>query len=362
MANNDLILSVQNLRTDFVLREGILRAVDNVSFDLKRGEVIALVGESGCGKSITVKSILRLIRKPGKSSGKVMFFKSESEVVDLLALDPMGSEIRKIRGKYINMVFQEPMNALSPVHTIANQIIEVIMLHTDATKEQARQKSIELLASVGIPEPEKRIDAYSFQLSGGMRQRALIAMAIACNPELLIADEPTTALDVSVQAQILKLLKDLQREYGMSMIFITHDLAVVAQMVDRVCVMYLGQIVEDASVHQIYANPKHPYTRMLMASILDPSDRRTDNLLNTIRGAVPEPINLPHRCCFYDRCDEHSGELCIHEIPELVDTGEHHMVRCFREHSICDGKSLRNEGGKDDESSDKERASFSITS
>jgi len=333
MAVEDVILSVQDLRTEFSLRQGVLRAVDNVSFDLKRGEVIGLVGESGCGKSIAVKSILRLIRRPGKSTGRIFFHALDRDPVDLISLKPMGSEIRSIRGKYINMIFQEPMNALSPVHTIANQMVEGILLHTKVNQKQARQRSIELLESVGIPEADKRIDAYSFQLSGGMRQRALIAMAISCNPELLIADEPTTALDVSVQAQILKLLKDLQAQYGMSMLFITHDLAVVAQMVDRVCVMYLGQIVEDAPVRELFAHPSHPYTRKLMDSILDPGDRRAYGKLNAIRGAVPEPINLPKRCCFYERCSEVNADVCKNEVPELVDIGSNHWVRCFEHNS-----------------------------
>jgi ABC-type dipeptide/oligopeptide/nickel transport system ATPase component len=241
--NSESILELSNVTTDFHLRTGVLRAVDNVSFSLNRGEVMALVGESGCGKSITVKTIMRLIRKPGVSQGRIIFRGEGMAPVDLLSLDEKGAEIRKIRGHHINMVFQEPMNAFSPVHTIANQMIEALLLHTDMDKLQARAECIRLLDIVGIPEPEKRIDSYSFQLSGGMRQRALIAMAISCKPQLLVADEPTTALDVSVQAQILKLLKDLQKQYGMSIIFITHDLAVVAQMVDRVCVMYLGQIV-----------------------------------------------------------------------------------------------------------------------
>ena len=335
MTNNNLILSVQDLTTEFSLQRGLLRALNHVSFDLARGEVLGVVGESGCGKSIAVKSILRLVRKPGQSSGKVYFNPVSGERVDLIALKPMGDRIRKIRGKYINMIFQEPMNALSPVHTIANQMIEAIMLHNKVSKDEAREQSIDLLGRVGIPEPEKRIDAYSFQLSGGMRQRALIAMAISCNPELLFADEPTTALDVSVQAQILKLLKDLIAESGMSMIFITHDLAVVAQMVDRVCVMYLGQIVEDAPVKDIFLQPRHPYTRKLMASILDPGDRRSDGLVNTIKGAVPEPINLPDRCPFFERCEERIDDICLHgDTPELIEVGEKHMVRCFREQPL----------------------------
>ena len=334
MVEQDLILSVENLRTEFALRQGLLRAVDNVSFDLRRGEVIGLVGESGCGKSITVRSLLRLIRKPGKSMGRAFFHRVGQQAVDLLALTPMGEEIRRIRGKHINMIFQEPMNALSPVHTIADQMTEGILLHQKVSRQEARDRSIALLGSVGIPQPEKRIDAYSFQLSGGMRQRALIAMAISCNPDLLIADEPTTALDVSVQAQILKLLKGLQKQYGMSMLFITHDLAVVAQMVDRVCVMYLGQIVEDSPVRDLFARPAHPYTLKLLASILDPGDRRGDGAIPSIEGAVPEPINLPWRCTFFDRCDSAMAGVCDQKMPELVDIGGGHKVRCFKHHSL----------------------------
>jgi oligopeptide/dipeptide ABC transporter ATP-binding protein len=336
-SNQQTILEIKNVTTDFHLRAGILRAVDDVSFSLEKGEVLALVGESGCGKSITVKTIMRLIRNPGVSQGNILFRRDTGEEVDLLALNERGAEIRRIRGRYINMVFQEPMNAFSPVHTIANQMTEALMLHTDMTKKEARREAVRLLDTVGIPEPEKRIDAYSFQLSGGMRQRALIAMAISCNPQLLIADEPTTALDVSVQAQILKLLKDLQKQYGMSIIFITHDLAVVAQMVDRVCVMYLGQIVEEAPVREIFRRPLHPYTRRLMDSILDPSDRRDiSRPINTIKGLVPEPIELPWRCRFFDRCEEYDSACCKEGMPELVETGDgakggvSHKVRCFR--------------------------------
>jgi peptide/nickel transport system ATP-binding protein len=327
-AGNNSIIELDNVTTEFHIRTGVLRAVDNVSFSLNRGEVMALVGESGCGKSITVKTIMRLIRKPGVSRGRIMFRGENNDPVDLLSLNEKGTDIRRIRGKHINMVFQEPMNAFSPVHTIANQMMEALMLHTDMNKEAARAECIRLLATVGIPEPEKRIDSYSFQLSGGMRQRALIAMAISCNPRLLIADEPTTALDVSVQAQILKLLKDLQKQYGMSIIFITHDLAVVAQMVDRVCVMYLGQIVEEAPVREIFARPLHPYTRALMNSILDPSDKRSAGTpINTIKGLVPEPINLPEECHFRERCTE-ADNNCNNCLPALIDVGNGHKVRC----------------------------------
>jgi peptide/nickel transport system ATP-binding protein len=324
----DIILSVRNMRTEFSLRAGLLRAVNDVSFDLANGEVIALVGESGCGKSVTVKSLLRLINKPGQVYGKALFRKDSGDMVDLIALDPKGRDIRSIRGKMINMIFQEPMNALSPVHTVANQMIEGIMLHTDMTKRQARERAIELLGMVGIPQPEKRIDSYSFQLSGGMRQRVMIAMAISCNPSLLIADEPTTALDVSMQAQILKLLRELQQKTGMSMIFITHDLAVVAQMVDRVCVMYLGEIVEEAPVRSIFEHPTHPYTKSLMASILDPGDEKTDKRIAAIEGSVPEPIDLPDTCFFRDRCPVHLGKGCPVDKPAMYEVTPGHFVRC----------------------------------
>ena len=328
MNDKETILSVQGLSTEFVLRVGLLKAVNNVSFDLARGEVIALVGESGCGKSVTVKSLLGLIRKPGRVSGKAMFTCDDGRVVDLVQASRSGREIRQIRGKMINMVFQEPMNALSPVHTIANQMIEGIRLHTDLNKKQARELSVELLEQVGIPEPQKRIDSYSFQLSGGMRQRVMIAMAISCKPSLLVADEPTTALDVSMQAQILKLLRDLQKQTGMSMLFITHDLAVVAQMVDRVIIMYLGQIVEDAPVSEIFVNPLHPYTRKLMGSILDPGDAKTNRTIDAIAGSVPEPIGLPDRCPFYDRCSMRREGLCDGPNPEMTRVSPDHSVRC----------------------------------
>ena len=330
--DKDTILSLQGVTTGFNLRDGLLKAVDNVSFDLKRGEVLALVGESGCGKSITVKTILRLIKKPGFTTGKLFFQAKDRTPVDLLTLPENSHAIRRIRGRYINMIFQEPMNALSPVHTIANQMVEAIMLHSDLNRQQALEMSIKLLDDVGIPEPEKRVNAYSFQLSGGMRQRALIAMAISTNPELLIADEPTTALDVSVQAQILNLLREIQQKLNMSLVFITHDLAVVAQMVDRVCVMYLGQIVEDAPVDELFRNPLHPYTKKLLSSILDPGDRRqAEEKINTISGSVPEPIDLPWQCNFCERCEE-IVEDCTEAVPELFDVGVGcvHRVRCFK--------------------------------
>lgn len=329
MSDNTALLSVKNLETSFHLRDGVLKAVDGIDFEVKRGEVVGIVGESGCGKSITVRSILRLIRRPGESSGSVIFTPKDNSTVDLMQLSARGPEIREIRGKKINMIFQEPMNALSPVHTVGAQIIEALLLHTDMDKAQARQKTIELLSVVGISEPDKRIDTYPFQLSGGMRQRAMIAMAISCNPELLIADEPTTALDVSVQAQILKLLKDLQSTRKMSMIFITHDLAVIAQMADKVLVMYLGQIVEEASVGELFEHPTHPYTRRLMESILDPAVEKHKEEIRTIAGVVPEPIDLPNRCYFRDRCQEATAMCRDSEMPPMVEVSPGHHVQCF---------------------------------
>ena len=330
LSGNKSVLSVKELRTSFHLREGVLNAVDGIDFEIERGEVVGIVGESGCGKSITVRSILRMIRKPGESSGSVVFHPEVGESVDLMQLSPRGAEIREIRGKKINMIFQEPMNALSPVHTIGNQMIEGLLLHTEMDKQQARERSIQLLDDVGISEPDKRIDAYPFQLSGGMRQRAMIAMAISCNPELLFADEPTTALDVSVQAQILKLLKDLQGELGMSMIFITHDLAVIAQMAGRGLVMYLGQIVEEAGVIELFERPHHPYTQRLMESILDPADQKHKEEIKTIEGVVPEPIDLPNRCHFLDRCQDAMAVCRDSGFPPLVEIKPGHRVRCYK--------------------------------
>jgi peptide/nickel transport system ATP-binding protein len=328
-----VLLSVRDLRTHFHLRAGVVKAVNGVSFDLQQGSVLGVVGESGSGKSIVAKSILRTIRKPGRTHGNIYFHEEGKEPVDLAALDPMGKQIRAYRGAKISMIFQEPLNAFSPVHTIGDQIMECIILHRGMDKKSARREAIMLLDRVGISNPQKRVDEYPFQLSGGMRQRAMIAMALSFNPQLILADEPTTALDVSVQAQILKLLKDIQRDLGMSMIFITHDLAVIAQMADRVMVMYLGQVMEEGDVNEIFSNPKHPYTKKLLESVLDP--RRTDygEKLQTIEGAVPEPINLPDRCVFYERCGEVCGARCSSETPPVYEVGPGHRVRCFKAES-----------------------------
>jgi peptide/nickel transport system ATP-binding protein len=328
----ELVLSVRNLQTYFHLPHGILKAVDGISFDVHQGELVGLVGESGCGKSITARSILNIVRTPGKPSGEVHYFEN-GRSTNILDLKPDGEAIRQIRGDAMTMVFQEPMNAFSMVHTVGHQIMEGILLHRKVSKQQAREATIQLLENVGISNPAQRVDEYPFQLSGGMRQRAMIAMAIATNPRLLICDEPTTALDVSVQAQILSLIKELQTQHGMAVIFITHDLAVIAQIAERVIVMYLGKIMEEAPVRRIFHNPMHPYTRQLMAAVPDTAlaeelggERRR---LQTIEGFVPEPINLPARCPFYERCPD-AWDRCATSIPELFKVETGHTVRCFK--------------------------------
>jgi peptide/nickel transport system ATP-binding protein len=293
--------------------------------------MLVLEGESGCGKSITARSILNMVRSPGKATGEVLYF-DQGRSVNLLAMHPDGRVIRNIRGVALTMVFQEPMNAFSMVHTIGHQIMEIILLHRPVSRKVARDMTVQLLDDVGISNPGQRVDEFPFQLSGGMRQRAMIAMAIATNPKVLICDEPTTALDVSVQAQILKLLKNLQAQHGMAIIFITHDLGVIAQIAERVVVMYLGNIVEEAPVRQIFHNPSHPYTRRLMAAVPDleiegvESDGR---YLQTIGGYVPEPIDLPDECVFYTRCTER-WQHCSTRNPDLLQIDDTHRVRCFK--------------------------------
>ncbi len=326
----ETILSVKDLRTYFHLRHGTLKAVDGISFDIHKGELIGLVGESGCGKSVTARSLLNLVRPPGEVLGEIIYHDNGS-TVNIADMDPDSKEIREIRGDAMTMVFQEPMNAFSMVHTVGHQIMEGILLHRDVNKREAREMAVKLLADVGIANPEQRVDDFPFQLSGGMRQRAMIAMAIATDPRLLICDEPTTALDVSVQAQILRLIKDLQEDRGMAVIFITHDLAVIAQIAERVMVMYLGKIVEQAPVREIFHNPLHPYTRKLLAAVPDVTFDDTGEgrtRLQTIDGFVPEPIGLPDQCVFYDRCDVKTHRCQLGNNPGLVEVNPEHYVRC----------------------------------
>ena len=316
------LVIVENLITSFKISGREINAVDNCSFSVKKGKTLGIVGESGCGKSVTSLSLMRLIpNPPGKIvSGKIIF-----ENKNLLTISE--KEMRSIRGNKISMIFQEPMTSLNPVFTIGNQISEVFMLHKGASKNEARELSIEMLRQVRIPSPEKRIDDYPHQLSGGMRQRVMIAIAIACKPSLLIADEPTTALDVTIQAQILALMNNLQKENGMSTILITHDLGVVAETCDDVAVMYAGKIVEKASTKDIFSSPKHPYTIGLLNSIPKLGEKK--HRLNTIPGIVPSLSQLPKGCRFQDRCSQVFGECKLKE-PELTAINCERQVACFK--------------------------------
>ncbi len=337
------LLSVRNLKTHFPLDEGTVIAVDRASFDIYPGQTLGIVGESGCGKSVAARSILGILDKPGRIiEGEVFFQRRETlgtansesgdtPVVDLAAFDPSGDEMRAIRGGEIALVFQEPMTSFSPVHTIGNQLIEAIRLHDDVSKKAARARAIELLRQVGIPLPEQRVDEYSFQLSGGLRQRAMIAMALSCHPSLLIADEPTTALDVTTQAQILDLLRNLQQDYGMAIMLITHDLGVVAEMADYVSVMYLGQVVESAPVDDIFHAPQHPYTQALLQSIPRLQSTPRDQLAS-IKGTVPHPYARPSGCPFHPRCSAVIKGTCDVQAPPLTAVGPNHHVSCFLYH------------------------------
>jgi peptide/nickel transport system ATP-binding protein len=323
---DDLILDVKNLKTVFFTPSGLFKAVDDVSFHVRRGETLAIVGESGCGKSVSALSIMRLVPDP---PGKIVGGSVTLEGKDLLALDE--EDMRGIRGNRMSMIFQEPMTSLNPVMRIGDQITEAIRLHQNKTAREAWTRAVEMLRLVRIPEPERRAREYPHQLSGGMRQRAMIAMALACRPALLIADEPTTALDVTIQAQILALIVDLQKELGTGLILITHDLGVVAQTAQRVIVMYAGKKVEEASVDDLFADPRHPYTRGLMASMpaVISLGAKTDVRLTEIPGMVPSLTNLPEGCAFAPRCPL-AIERCRQEYPPLQDFGGHHRAACWR--------------------------------
>jgi len=323
------LLSVRNLRTSFFQDEGTTQAVDGASFDVSPGKTLGIVGESGCGKSVTAQSILRIVDRPGRIvDGEIILTRADGSQVDLVKLNANGREMRSIRGGDIGLVFQEPMTSFSPVHTIGAQLIEAVLLHNAVSKKEARRRGIEALRSVGIPKPERRIDEYSFELSGGLRQRAMIAVALSCGPRLLIADEPTTALDVTTQAQILDLLRTLQRERGMAIMLITHNLGVVAEMADDVVVMYLGRVVEQGKVDDIFHDPKHPYTKALLQSI--PSIDAVPRLkLATISGSIPHPFNRPTGCPFHPRCASFMAGRCDVEVPLLKPVGEGRTVSCF---------------------------------
>ena len=327
MSEQKPIVSVKDLHIDIKLDEGTLTAVRGVSFDIAAGETLGLVGESGCGKSLTCKAILAINDKKCAARGSIDFSQDDGTTVDILRLNPRGTEIRGIRGKQISMIFQEPMVAFSPMYTIGNQINECTRLHIEKDKVKSKKISLDMMKLVGIANAEKRYDQYPHEFSGGMLQRALIAMALVCKPRLLIADEPTTALDVTIQAQILELMQTLQKELGMAILFITHDLGIVANMCDRVAVMYLGEIVESGTAKQIYKDPLHPYTRGLMGSVHKIGTRKADRLFS-IDGTVPLALNLPAGCGFYSRCDCRVEGLCDKQAPETVDMGDGHCVAC----------------------------------
>ena len=315
-----MLLSVKNLSTEFPVKKGIVKAVEDVSFDVDAGEILAIVGESGSGKSVTSLSVMGLLAEPGHVAGGSMEFEGK----DLVHLSER--DYRALRGNDMAMIFQEPMTSLNPVYRVGKQIVEAIRTHENGSKKEARERAIDMLRKVGIPSPEKRIDDYPHQMSGGMRQRVMIAMALSCNPKLLIADEPTTALDVTIQAQILDLLRRLRDDTGMAVLLITHDLGVVSETADRVVVMYCGQVVEEAEVRTLFDHPMHPYTLGLLKSIprLEDDDSKR---LYMIKGMVPNPLEMPPGCHFSDRCDS-CMDICREKIPNLVDI-DGHKVRCF---------------------------------
>ncbi len=324
----DNIVHVNNLHTHFKTLDGIVRAVNGVTLEIKKGETLGIVGESGCGKSVTAFSILRILPSTSViADGSIMYYRRDGqEELDLAKVDPNGDLIRSVRGNEIAMIFQEPLTSLSPVHTVGSQIAEAVLLHQDVTEAEARDRAIEMLTAVGVAMPEQRFDEYPHQFSGGMRQRAMIAMALSCNPSLLIADEPTTALDVTIQAQILELMKSLQEKFGMSIMIITHDLGVIAEMSDRVNVMYMGEVVESADVRTMFAQPLHPYTVGLMRSIPH-IQAAGKQILTPIPGSVPDPFSIPKGCPFFPRCPAPKRETCREPVP-LFEAEDGHMVRC----------------------------------
>ena len=327
---SDVLLEIRGLSTHFGTRGGVVKAVDGLDVTLYRDRTMCIVGESGSGKSIAAASILRILRKPGRIvSGQMIWHFPDGGTVDLAALDPNSRQMRAIRGKHIAMIFQEPMTSMSPVHTIGDQISEMILIHDEVSKAEAKARTIELLGRVGIPTPANRYDAYPFLLSGGMRQRAMIAMALSCKPDLLIADEPTTALDVTTQANVLDLMREVQAEFGIGVMLITHDLGVVAEVADDVTVMYLGRTMEQAGVHALFDSPKHPYTRALLASIPRP-DLPRGARLSPIEGMIPNPLARPPGCPFQSRCTERRVGICDMHEPALYDLGDSRRSSCFQ--------------------------------
>jgi len=353
------LLEVRDLKVEFNIRGGVIKAVDGLTFDIKRGQTVGIIGESGCGKSVTARAIMRMIPRPGRiTGGQILYYRysryperdgaaRDVEVIDMTTLDPDGELIRKIRGGEIAMIFQEPMSSLTPVYTagahlneaitlhrllpikkLGDQMVEKIMEYRRVSKEEARQIAVEMLRRVGIPKPEQRVDSYPHQLSGGQRQRVMIAIALSTEPYMLIADEPTTALDVSIEAQILDIMRELQRTANMAIMFITHNLGVIASMADEIVVMYMGKQVERAKVVDLFYSPKHPYTQALLQSVprLGP---KTGSRLASIAGMVPDPLNLPTGCVFHPRCPAFMPGKCDKLIPNWSKVGENHWARCL---------------------------------
>jgi peptide/nickel transport system ATP-binding protein len=326
-------LTVRDLRSYFFTREGIVKAVDGVDLVVGDRETVGVIGESGCGKSIMAHSLMRLLRPPGEIvAGEVLLKRDDEQTVDVLALEPRSPQLRSIRGGEIAMVFQEPMTSFSPVHSVGRQVAEMITTHSAVSRAEARTRVVDLFTRVGISNPEHRYDEYPHQMSGGMRQRAMIAMALANSPRLIVADEPTTALDVTIQAQILELMKELQDERDMSTIFITHNMGLIAEQVDRVYVMYLGRVVESATTEQLFANPLHPYTQKLLRAV--PRPGQTVDRLETIEGTVPTPIGLPRQCGFASRCQVAIEGRCESHVPAMQEIQDGHFVRCFQHSDV----------------------------
>jgi len=359
METRPTLLEVRDLKVEFNIRGGVIKAVDGLTFDIKRGQTVGIIGESGCGKSVTARAILRMIPKPGRiTGGQILYYRysrypgrgsaqKDVEVVDMTTLDPDGELIRQIRGGEIAMIFQEPMSSLTPVYTagahlneaitlhrllpikkLGDQMVEKIMEYRRVSKEEARQIAVEMLRRVGIPKPEQRVDSYPHQLSGGQRQRVMIAIALSTEPYMLIADEPTTALDVSIEAQILDIMRELQQTANMAIMYITHNLGVIASMADEIVVMYMGKQVERAKVVDLFYSPKHPYTQALLQSVprLGP---KTSKRLASIEGMVPDPLNLPAGCVFHPRCPAFMPGKCDRLIPSWKKVGENHWARCL---------------------------------
>jgi len=320
------ILDIKDLNVSFNLPEGTVKVLNGINFTIRKDEVFGIVGESGCGKSVTASSILQLLPKNAQRSGEILLH-TENGIINITSLTPTDERMRQIRGNDIAMIFQEPAASFSPVYTIGEQMIENIILHKPLSEKEAKEIALEMIEKVKIPDPKKIINSYPFELSGGMLQRCMIALALSCNPMILIADEPTTALDVTIQAQILYLMKELQKEFESSIIFITHDLGVIAQMADRVAVMYLGKIVEEGTVYDIFNNPLHPYTRALMTSIPKVGIKKTR--LEAIKGIVPDPFNKPKGCSFHNRCPNYIAGVCDTKEPKNITFSKDHTVACF---------------------------------